>query len=55
MGAPTFRRRLWGGVPGGSRVLRNSDMGAPTFRSSLWGGVPGGSKEFRNSDGRLNI
>ena len=24
MGAPTFRTRLWGGVPGGSRELRNS-------------------------------
>ena len=24
MGAPTFRSRLWGGVPGGSRELRNS-------------------------------
>ena len=25
MGAPTFRIRLWVGVPGGSRELRNSD------------------------------
>ena len=25
MGAPTVRSRLWGGVPGGSRELRNSD------------------------------
>ena len=25
MGASTFRSRLWGGVPGGSKELRNSD------------------------------